>query len=252
MKHLRRFNEELSPWIYKSAAFKLKKMGHERRSKELDQYAETVSKKEEIIKWKKNIEEFSKYGKIKLKFKTDSFNKKEYEADFYFMLNFDSYMLLDSIGYSKENSRGYFEFPITFSVGLIPVDEENKSLFEKGVKEPDFYNGSFWGMWVNINYKVEDEKIQFVGISTNEYDEHLSGTSEFADRKSALTFKNALKLCFNETSDYPSSETTHVDMYDLLYKKLCQDLELLPEYNLSMEKIYNDINSFSVNKLYKE
>jgi len=252
MKHIKKFNEELSPHIYKNAAFKLKKMGHDRRANELEQYGETTSKRQETIKWKKNIDEYSKYGKIRLKFKVNKYNKNEYEGDFYFQLEFDDYVALESIGYAIENSKGYFDFSISFSVGIIPADEETKKICEQNMPEPEFSNGFFWGLWVYINYKVEDEKIQFSGISYSSYDQTLSGEPELADRKSAMTFKNVLKYCFDENSNYPSSHTSNPDMYDILFKKLCQELELLPNYNLSMDRILSDIKSFTVNKLYKE
>jgi hypothetical protein len=252
MKHIKKFNEELSPRVYSSAAVKLKKMGHERRSKELEEHAETAAKREEIIRWKKNIDEYSKYGKIKLRFKANKYNKKEYEGDFYFQLVFNDDIASESIGGTMQNSKGYFDFSIPFFVGIIPVDEETKQLCDHNMTDSDFSNGFYWGLWVSIRYKVEDEKIKFNDISYNTYDESLTGSIEFADRKSAVVFKKTLKYCFEELSDYPSDSTKTPDIYDLLYRTLCQELELLPDYNLSMEKILSDINSFSINKLYKE
>jgi len=252
MKHIKKFNEELSPRVYRSAAVKLKKMGHERRSKELEEHAETASKREEIIRWKKNIDEYSKYGKIKLRFKANKYNKKEYEGDFYFQLLFNDDLAEDSIGSEKQKSKGYFDFSIPFFVSIIPVDIETKQLCDQNMPDSDFDNGFYWVLWLNIQYKVEDEKIKFNGIIYDTDDESLTGSVEFADRKSAVVFKKTLKYCFEELSDYPSDSTKTPDIYDLLYRTLCQELELLPEYNLSMEKIYNDINSFSINKLYKE
>lgn len=42
MKYLKRFNEELSPRIYKSAARKLDKLGHSDRAKELKDWSNKI------------------------------------------------------------------------------------------------------------------------------------------------------------------------------------------------------------------
>ena len=77
MKYLKKFNEELRPQTYKSAARKLNKIvkekpalakaiGAEKRAKDLEEYAKKVEDLSHIDQWKKNIDQFSKYGEFNL------------------------------------------------------------------------------------------------------------------------------------------------------------------------------------------
>lgn len=43
MKFIKKFNEELNPSTYRSAARKLKKLGHEKRSDRIEKWTEEVS-----------------------------------------------------------------------------------------------------------------------------------------------------------------------------------------------------------------
>ena len=47
MRHLKRFNEELKGSTFRSAATKLKQLGHIRRSQEIESYAKGVEEREE-------------------------------------------------------------------------------------------------------------------------------------------------------------------------------------------------------------
>ena len=54
MKYLKRFNEELRPQTYMSAARKLDKLGHHDRSKDLKDWGLEMESREEMDKWRKN------------------------------------------------------------------------------------------------------------------------------------------------------------------------------------------------------
>ena len=88
MKHLKKFNEELKPSTYLSASRKLKKLGHERRSKELEIWGKEAENKVSMEKWENNIKTFSPYGKATIKFMS---KKSEiFRGDFYLIFTFDS------------------------------------------------------------------------------------------------------------------------------------------------------------------
>ena len=256
MKHLKRFNEELSPSVYNSASSKLREIGHSKRADKIDKWSKSENKRKSLDKWKKNIDMFSPYGKITLNFnqeKHSNYDWAKFDADFYFSLIFDDNLAKESIKRLKNNSNGYFNFSIPFLVGLIPVDDEIKIKCDSIMTGVDFTNGFYWGMVLFIDYSVEDEKLLFKGVKHDPFEYRY--IPEILDRKSALVFKTSLKNCFDETSNYPMPSVCtekYPFAYDILNKTLCQDLELLPEYNLSMERILSDINSFSINKLYKE
>ena len=66
MKYLKRFNEELRPRTYLSAAKKLTAIGHTDRAKELKDWAEETEKREEIAKWKDRLQDYGLFGTYKM------------------------------------------------------------------------------------------------------------------------------------------------------------------------------------------
>ena len=62
MKYLKRFNEELRPRTYLSAAKKLTTIGHTDRANTLKDWANETEKREEITKWKERLQEYSNLG----------------------------------------------------------------------------------------------------------------------------------------------------------------------------------------------
>lgn len=250
MKHLKKFNEELEPSTYLTASRKLKKLGHERRAKSLEDWGRSAEKRVSMEKWKKNIQEYSPWGKATFKF----ISKKSeiFRGDFYLILTFDDYAHLDSIPHLKETSKGYFSFSINFALGLIPADEETLQKCLSKFPDPNFYNGFFWGNWVNLYYKVENDKLSFSGISYHPYDESQTLDPELVDRRGALTLKKSLIACLDENQDYPSNDTRYQIMHDLVFRCVCQQCELLVDYGLDMEKMLNDVKGYSHNYLFKD
>jgi hypothetical protein len=250
MKHLKKFNEELEPSTYLTASRKLKKLGHERRSKSLEDWGRAAEKRVSMEKWKKKIQEYSPWGKSTFKFMLGK--KEEFRGDFYLILTFDDYAHFDSIPHMKETSKGYFSFNINFALGLIPADEETLQKCISKFPDPYFGNGFFWGNWVNINYKVENEKLSFSGVSYNPYDEGQAFSPELVDRRGALTLKKSLMDCLDEDVDYPSSDNRYQTMHDLVFRCICQQCELLVDYNLDMERMLNDVKGYSHNYFFKD
>ena len=66
MKYLKRFNEELKPGTYFSAARKLTKLGDAGRASKLKEWGEKIEIKDNLIKWKENLQTYSPFGIFKL------------------------------------------------------------------------------------------------------------------------------------------------------------------------------------------
>lgn len=250
MKYLKKFNEELDPSTYLSASRKLKKLGHERRSKELEAWGKEAENRVSKEKWKKNIETYSPFGKATFKFMSGK--SEVFRGDFYLIFTFDDTLNHESIIDAKEESGGYFNFPIQFAVGLIPSDEETLKKCLSKFPEPYFENGFFWSNWVNIFYKVENEKLSFSKVSYDPYDEGQTLSPELVDRRGALTLKKSLMACLDEDVDYPSSDDRYHTMHDLVFRCICQQCEMLVDYNLDMEKMLNDVKEYSHNYFFKD
>lgn len=249
MKHLKKFNEELSPSTYLSASRKLKKLGHERRSKELEMWGKESENQVSKKRWKENIEKYSPFGKATIKFMSKK--SEVFRGDFYLMFTFDDACNHESIIDAKQ-SKGYFDFSIQFAVGLIPVDDETLKTCLSKFPENYFGNGFFWGNWVSLNYKVENEKLSFNKVSIYPYDEGQTLSPELVDRRGALTLKRSIMACLDENQDYPSDDTRFQIMHDLVYRCVCQESEMLVDYNIDTERMLNDVKEYSHNYFFKD
>ena len=249
MKHLKKFNEELSPSTYLTASRKLKKLGHERRASELEMWGKQAENKISMEKWKNKIETYSPFGKATIKFMSK--NSEVFTGDFYLIFTFDDSSNFELIKDAKI-SGGYFEFSVHFFMGLIPADEETLLECLGRFPEPYLGNGFFWGNFVELNYKVENEKLSFDKVSIYPYDEGQTFDPQLTDRRGALTFKKSLMACLDESVDYPSSDKRFQIMHDLVFRCICQECEMLVDYNLDMERILNDVRGYSHNHFFKD
>ena len=89
MKYLKKFNEELRPQTYRSAARKLDKLGHTDRAQALKDWALETEKKEEMIKWKDSIQDYAQFGTFKMAIKNEE-TGKTLTGDFHLDINFDA------------------------------------------------------------------------------------------------------------------------------------------------------------------
>jgi hypothetical protein len=249
MKFIRRFNEELKTSTYNSAADKLKKLGHEKRSKALTDWAKSQVDKSSMRRWEELKSKWSGFGKATYKFMKSS--KEVMRGDFYLGLTFDDYQHLDSISYMKEERRDK-SFNINFAVCLIPVDIDTLNKCKSSLPDK-YFDGWYWGNWISLNYSVIDESSKFKGISISPYDEELTLDLEIVDKPSARTLKKHLMACFDESQDYPSDIIDGQKfMYDLIFETICQKLDMTAEYNLTMESMLDDVKGYSHNYFFKD
>lgn len=254
MKYLKRFNEELSPRIYKSAARKLDKLGHSDRAKELKDWSNKIESDLNLKRWERNINQYSKFGKVKLNILNEE-NGKKMTEDFYLDISIDrdsfedSYLFEGTLEETLGDSEGYFWLPI----GIIPATKEVIEKCEEVMPEPEMIgNGFYWGMSISLKFKIENSTIKMTGYELEDYDPTISGKVSFADRASANKFKTTLKKMFTDpTLGYPSGYGDIPDFYEMFYNIFGGEFGLTTDYGLSPETIGDFINSLSVNAMYK-
>ena len=252
MKYLKKFNEELRSQTYRNAARKLNKIvrekpvlakaiGAEKRAKDLEEYGKSIAKREEIQKWKENIDTFSKYGEFNFEL---SFGVSKVYP-FYLDLTSDMEMLIDSWEDEDPDNR---TISFAFSGGLIPKSIEDLNKIEKDYSS-DFYNGFFWGFWLYVDYEVKNSEVSYKGIRVYDYD---NIPIQIADRKTAVSLKKLLANCFDETFEYPSGYTNIPNMYDKINQSVIQDLEISATYGIDMGRIKEDIKNTPIASFYKQ
>lgn len=238
--------EELKSSTYLSASRKLKKMGHLGRSTDLHNYAVEIENKESLANWKKNTQDYSKWGKVSLTIQNEE--GIFLQGDFYLALIFDEFANTEEIESQKEKNDSDFDFALYFSVGIIPVDEETLNKFKENYPDSDFSNGFFFAKAIYINYKIENNRARFTDISIYQ-GEGYGLEVEINGRKSAMNFKKHIIACLDEGQDYPS-DSNYSSMAQYIFAKICQESEM-DDYGITLERMLADVKGYSVNYFYK-
>ncbi len=267
MKHLKRFNEELNKYTYKSASTKLKALGHVRRSKNIDDF---IIKKEEqekidthekgISSWKKNINNYSKYGKFRFNITKKSKDGQHIlnilTDEFYVKINFEPSMFLDNLHEYKDNDGSFdiesnIDTNLSFSLCIIPVNEESlnnclNKFKENNIGFDDFYGG-FYTNWIYFPICTDGDKITIGSIDMDQDEEY--GRVTIADRNSAGRFKKLLFDIF-KGSDYPTG--LGGTLHDQIESEVCNISGLSSEFGLDMDHFASAVNRTRTNHLFKE
>jgi hypothetical protein len=252
MKYLKRFNEELKPSTYMSAAKKLAAIGHTGRANALKDWANETEKREEIVKWKDRLQDYGLFGTYKMNIVNPETEEK-FTGDFYLDVNFDELGFEDNFESEKENNpdliKGVYIF---FFIGLIPTTEETLRKCEEIMPEPEFGNGMFWGMTCGLEFEVVKNEVILKNFTLEDYDDNLSGKVSFADRASAGKFKNLLKSIFsNPELNYPSGYTDVEYMYQKLEQVILIRQGFSSDYGFELNQVADFINTQSPNTMYK-
>jgi len=238
MKYLKKFNEELRPQTYMSAARKLDKLGHHDRANALKDWSREVEKKEEMIKWKDLIQDYAQFGTFKMTIKNTE-TGDTLTGDFHLDISFDD------LQFSDEPESG-----ICFFIGLIPTSEDLIHQYMELCPDYDFGNGFFWGKIFNLQYELSDT-VKFTKWNMWDYDDEMNGKVAFADRGSANKFKNLLIQIFtNSELGYPSGYTDADDLYEKLTNCILAENSFSSEYGFKLEDAANYIRTISPNLLY--
>ena len=252
MKYLKRFNEELNPRTYLSAAKKLTAIGHTDRANALKDWAGETEKREEMTKWKEQLQNYSPFGIYKMNVVNPETGEK-LTADFALDVNFDELAFEDSFEFEKQKDPNNVSgVNIFFFIGLIPTSEELIKKCEEIMPEPEFGNGMFWGMCFGIDFKVQNGEVIFDKFNLDDYDDNLSGNVSFADRASAGKFKNLLKSIFtNPDLNYPSGYTDAASLYEKLEQVILIRQGFSSDYGFELKNVADFINTISPNTMYK-
>lgn len=252
MKYLKKFNEELRPRTYLSAAKKLKAIGHTDRAKALEDWAEETEKRGEIVKWKDNLQDYALFGTYKMNVVNPETGEM-LTADFYLDINFDELAFEDNFEWEKEKTPDNIQgVSIFFFIGLIPTSEETLRKCMEIMPEPEFGNGMFWGMSCGIDFEVIKNVVTLKKFELCDYDDNLSGNVSFADRASAGKFKTLLKNIFtNPELNYPSGYTDVEYMYQKLEQVILVQQGFSSDYGFELKQVADFINAQSPNTMYK-
>lgn len=219
MKYLKKFNE-LKSSTYRTAANRLKGLGHNRRAAAMTDYVATVEDKERIEKIKDSIKKYAHTGVFKASVVHEKVSRSgtertvdyinplaergiegEMTGNFHIALWFDEDVFHDRIWDYIAGENGVW---LNFTLGIVPADEETASWFctkERGVVGYDFY----WGGIYSPNRpfsKITNDAGNFdprpIGNENWESDKFV-----FEGRQEAVKFRKLMIDIFEERVEMP-------------------------------------------------
>jgi hypothetical protein len=257
MKYLKKFNEELRPQTYRSAAAKLLKQSpfNKERADDLRDWAEKKEQTQNSEKWEKMKAETSKFGTYNLSIENNAGAVRSLGSDgedfvgrFHPYISFDRDAFLDEYEYNKEQG-GNFDMGLYFFLGSVPADQETLDKCIEIMPDPEFANGFFWTNSIGIQLYFESGSVKINDVKIDEYDDSLTGSVSVADRKSAQVLKNVLVKMFSEPNlGYPSGYNDFDSFYEMFEAKVLAEAGLSSDYGFSMEAIADFLKGVSANK----
>lgn len=275
MKYLKRFNEELKSSTYKSAATRLKSLGHIRRSGELDQWAIEVQNKEKDARELENFNSFKHDVPFKINLVKSKWNpttKTRYpeimmSGNFYLKPSFDDHWARDSYTDNvQEDGTHEYAYNMPFEVGIMPADDESKELFRliEDKLSDEVYEGVYWLQ--RLYYKIINEgAIEITPTGEFSWEPRENDEIMFENRSESLRFKKMFVDAVNGRNTFGNSKWCP-NMHEKLKKfflgewlkrwnsdtKSYEKIDRQDVFNEEAFKRFLDsTNRMSVNQLYK-
>jgi hypothetical protein len=275
MKYLKRFNEELKSSTYKSAANKLKGMGHIRRAGELDQWAIEVQNKEKDARELENFKSFKhdvpfKINLVKVKYNSATKSRDHdimVTGNFYLKPSFDFSWAQDQYNdNADENGNTEYSYYMPFEVAIMPADDEAKELFRliEDKLSDEVYEGAYWLQ--RLYYKIiNDGAIEITPTGEFSWEPRENDEIMFENRSEALRFKKMFVDAVNGRNTFGNSKWCP-NMHEKLKKfflgewlqrwnsdtKSYEKIDRQDVFNEEAFKRFLDsTNRMSVNQLYK-
>lgn len=234
MKHLKRYNEELNPSTYISAAAKLKQLGHVRRPKELEDRSkfeqERLKKQQQLVR----KGELSQFPPFKLQFYKQRWNsttritEEDFlgEGLFYVEPSFGSDWFADMMYDHEANGEG---LSIPFEFGTSPANEESELVWEEikskcpSLKEQEYEGVTYTTrMWIKLfdsdSYVITNENKCYWETSDN-------GLFVLDSRSEAIRFKKLIIDSLEGKNQWGKNKWSPEGMYGGFIKYFQKDLE---------------------------
>lgn len=256
MKHLRRFNEELNSSTYMRASRKLQKIVKDdprlaksinaaERADKLKSHAGDMEMRESIDKWKRKVDQYSKFGTFKFDIYSPGSDQDSYTGDFYIEIC-PEFTDLQEFWHDEEQDNRTIS--IRFAVGLIPTSEDYIKAISDNFEDLDFYNGFFWGFWFSVDYTVVNGSTSFSKIQLDNYDESIAEV-QISDMRTRQQLKKMFMGIFEQNSDLNNSSKDASNLYELVEREVIQELELYSDYGIDQDRIVTDLRKIPASHL---
>lgn len=263
MRYLKRFNEELKPETYISAAKKLKGIGgHEKRAAGLEEWGNLEKQREEDRQIKAIVDRYSKHGPFRINIADcmADIRSKDFRmtGDFYINMDFMQDAAAAEFDDWMDGYHGDNPLWIPFMIGLIPANEETlESMKRSGL---EMWRNTCWtsNAGVFLSHSVQEEGSYEEGdwdLKTKRTDaggfyiEQHQYDIRFASRRDALKFKRLLVDIFEGNVEMGEDASNPGGIKEEIIEYYCSRKHVPIEV---LDDIADNMRRLSLNGLYMD
>lgn len=258
MKHIKSFNEELTPYVYRKAASLANQYKQPKRAERFTNWANELTNKENIKKAKENHERLSQYGAFD-GYLSVGYNGEDIVGKFYLDIWFDDDWFKDIVYQSWDD--GVFDHGISlpFEIEIIAADEETQRKIDESEIEQNY--GVIWPNRLEMYLSTYDKDTRETTLKPNGYGYYSRDSEDFhfLDRRNAVKFKKLLIDALDGKNSFGCSNTyvkfdTLKDHIKTTLDKVSSDKNLVdcPVDSSIYDDLVNNMRNMSLNKLYKD
>jgi len=255
MIYIKRYNEELRPYIYRQAGEKLTKLGHPKRGEKLSKWGDFMQDFNDNKIANDRLENGIKMGEYEIglwnsKIKNDA---PVITGNFYLFLSIH----VDAIRQRYEYWRsGEDQLWLEILMGIIPADSETWSTLSEYIQPDQMQYNTYFVNDIQLNISdsfdaeyVEDPTFEPDGTFGFSPTHESPYTAFFMNRADAVKFRKILidifegRIVINPTNEHPGGDK------EWLLDELCSEKDRTLE---EFESIINSIKKVNVNKMYKD
>lgn len=268
MKHIKSFNEELRPSVYRNAANLAKQYKQPKRAERFSNWADELADRENIKKTKENRERLSQYGVFD-GYLLVGHSGEEILGKFYLDIWFDDDWFGDIVYQSWGDGAFEYGISLPFEIKIIAADEETQGKIDDSEIEQN--NGVIWTNRLEMNLSTYDQTTKEVNLRPSGYGYYSSAKIfqrrcprdmedfHFSDRRNAVKFKKLLidaldgKNSFGCSNSYVRFDTLK-DHIKTTLDKISNNERLIDcPLDVSIyDDLVNNMRNMSLNKLYKD
>ena len=252
MKYLKKFEERLSPEVYRKAAAKLKELGHPAKAGKFSSHAEYILHRQILENIEKMRAIYSKYGTFEISIKSKNVVRQK---KFNIALEFDSFVFGEDYGDLKmemeSGGSGPWFVYVNLHGCLIPADDDAAD-YVTSIMNDYHYKGILNTVLFTITLKIKDGSVSAVGYSSDSMGDLDRFDIEFSDKNSAKKFKKLLIDIFgNPNFDYPAASSGET-LFEHIERVVLAESSFSSDYGFSIEDIAEYLKSLSDYKFFRE
>lgn len=247
MKYIKRFNEELSPYLLRKTA----KIADEKGGYYKTDSAPKMRDYADLVEWRENVKKSEKNGVIQLELQTGrrfgALDKENFIGEFHPVVTFGLDMFNDHLDREEGDKDIYFNIfinaVITTEEGLKEMNDAIYKYEKHGAKNTGKYEegGKIWMAYADVTIKLENGTFSIKPLDFYENDDCVVDVKVLNRRSSGIIRSAVINEFKSDYDIYFDGEKHHFENAKEAIDAIFAKHGLSSEYGISFEDIYEHI-----------